>query len=305
MSEYIDKTNEYLPETLAYKVNSGEVPIGSYIKYTPDVASEETINNLITELGTYSGSDANTEETLKQETELKWRVLDVKDGKVRLISDLPTTSMIALASYNGYNNAVYLLDDICNKLYSNSKLTSKVQNLKIEDIEEYLKDKIVINENKISPVNIKYPQIVEQEQNQTINDITGTLKPSQQTELINQTEEQKATSWSLKITYKWKKLNEESFFNSKYYGMFLNEGENTRRYWLSSRAIWLTDNYARFGIACCGYGTVDGPHLYDSSSEKTVKISYYFRPVITLNSNVQIDTANQGEGTENNAYNIK
>ncbi len=250
LSEYMDKINEYLPETLAYKVNSGEVPIGSYIKYTPDVASEETINNLITELGTYSGSEANTKETLTQEMGLNWRVLDVKDGQVRLISDVATTSTIAIKGYNGYNNAVYLLDDICNKLYNNSKLTNKVQNLKIEDIEQYLKDKIVVSENKISPAGIKYPQIVEQEENQTINNITGTLKPSEQTELINQTEVKIATSSSLKRTYKWKKLNEESFKNSKYYTMFFNDGENTKRYWLSTREIYTASDYATFGIGC-------------------------------------------------------
>ena len=250
LSEYIDEINEYLPETLVYKVNSGEVPIGSYIKYTPDTVNEETLNKLIEELGTYSGSEANTKETLKQEMELNWRVLDVKDGQVRLISDVATTSTIAIKGYNGYNNAVYLLDDICNKLYNNSKLTNKVQNLKIEDIEQYLKDKIVVSENKISPAGIKYPQIVEQEENQTINNVTGTLKPSEQTELINQTEVKIATSSSLKRTYKWKKLNEESFKNSKYYTMFFNDGENTKRYWLSTREIYTASDYATFGIGC-------------------------------------------------------
>lgn len=250
LSEYIDEINEYLPETLVYKVNSREVPIGSYIKYTPDTVNGETLNKLIEELGTYSGSEANTKETLKQEMELNWRVLDVKDGQVRLISDVATTSTIAIKGYNGYNNAVYLLDDICNKLYNNSKLTNKVQNLKIEDIEQYLKDKIVVSENKISPAGIKYPQIVEQEENQTINNITGTLKPSEQTELINQTEVKIATSSSLKRTYKWKKLNEESFKNSKYYTMFFNDGENTKRYWLSTREIYTASDYATFGIGC-------------------------------------------------------
>ena len=182
--------------------------------------------------------------------ELNWRVLDVKDGQVRLISDVATTSTIAIKGYNGYNNAVYLLDDICNKLYNNSKLTNKVQNLKIEDIEQYLKDKIVVSENKISPAGIKYPQIVEQEENQTINNVTGTLKPSEQTELINQTEVKIATSSSLKRTYKWKKLNEESFKNSKYYTMFFNDGENTKRYWLSTREIYTASDYATFGIGC-------------------------------------------------------
>ena len=141
LSEYIDQINEYLPETLAYKVNSGEIPIGSYIKYTPDAASEETINKLIEELGTYSGSESNTKETLKQEMDLNWRVLDVKDGQVRLISDVPTTSSITLGGYNGYNNAVKLIDDTCSMLYNNSKLANKVQNLKIEDVQDKMIEK--------------------------------------------------------------------------------------------------------------------------------------------------------------------
>ena len=59
----------------------------------------------------------------------------MEDGQVRLISEVPTTSTITLSGYNGYNNAVKLLDDVCSTLY-NSKLATKVQNLKIEDIQE-------------------------------------------------------------------------------------------------------------------------------------------------------------------------
>ena len=179
LSEYIDQINEYLPETLAYKVNSGEIPIGSYIKYTPDAASEETINKLIEELGTYSGSESNTKETLKQEMELNWRVLDVKDGQVRLISDVPTTSTIALKGYNGYNNIVYLLDDICNKLYNNPKLTNKVQNLKIEDIQDEMIEKNYKNITSdygevFTPTNYKYyPSILLKEKEQQVNEKIG------------------------------------------------------------------------------------------------------------------------------------
>ena len=198
LSEYIDQINEYLPETLAYKVNSGEIPIGSYIKYTPDAASEETINKLIEELGTYSGSESNTKETLKQEMDLNWRVLDVKDGQVRLISDVPTTSSITLGGYNGYNNAVKLIDDTCSMLYNNSKLANKVQNLKIEDVQDKMieKDytKISSNYGKIfTPSNKYYPNILlnEKEQEITISGeqtINEQLKYSEQNNLIKQEE---------------------------------------------------------------------------------------------------------------------
>lgn len=140
LDEYEKELDQYLPQKLIDKVNDGTIKVGDYISYTPDGASTE---NILQELATYSGSEnENTTSTLTQEidkeTGLKWRVLDVKDGKVRLISDGPTTSKITLSGAKGYNNAVYLLDKTCKTLYNNSKLASNVQNLKIEDIQDRL-----------------------------------------------------------------------------------------------------------------------------------------------------------------------
>ena len=146
LDEYENELDKYLPEQggekLVDKVNGGTIKVGDYISYTPNGASTEDI---LQELATYSGntdSTKNTTSTLTQEIDkekgLKWRVLDVKDGKVRLISDRPTTSIITLSGAKGYNNAVYLLDKTCKTLYNNSKLASNVQNLKIEDIQDHL-----------------------------------------------------------------------------------------------------------------------------------------------------------------------
>ena len=88
LSNYIDSMNEYLPDTLADKVKKREIEIGSYVNYSPDTINNEKYKKLISNLATYSGNtnkDYNTAETIKQE-ELKWRILDVKDGQVRLIS---------------------------------------------------------------------------------------------------------------------------------------------------------------------------------------------------------------------------
>ena len=153
-------------------VNSDYVKVGDYVQYTPDEVTntDKIYTNLLSNLKTYSGntdSTKNTTSTLTQE-KLNWRVLDITDdGQVRLISDKPTTSKITLRSYDGYNNAVKLLDDTCSTLY-NSKLTSKVQNIKIEDIQDKMKEKDL---TKIwtdygatyTPTNIKYPKILEKE----------------------------------------------------------------------------------------------------------------------------------------------
>ena len=209
LKDYESKVNEYLTGngeektvTLASKVEPGD-----YVTYTPTSASTDAI---LEELAEYSGNTDNTKNTastLTQETELKWRVLDVVDEKVRLISEVPTTSTVTLKGYNGYNNAVYLLDKTCKTLYSKAGYSEKVQNLKIEDIQKYMTttDYSTIDSNygtTFSPVNDKkYPSIFEQEKYQTITGITQPetrLGLSEQTTPINQTAENIATSLTAK-----------------------------------------------------------------------------------------------------------
>ena len=130
LNEYEDEISKYLPKEgnepkIVDKVDDETVKVGDYVKYTPNTASQKSISDLITLFGQYSGSEKNTSIVLDS---FNWRVLDVKDGQVRLISDGPTTSKITLSGAKGYNNAVYLLDKTCDTLYNNPNLASKVQN---------------------------------------------------------------------------------------------------------------------------------------------------------------------------------
>ena len=115
LSSYTDRINEYLPETLSYKVSNGEIEIGAYVNYTPDevTSDNEEYKELISNLATYSG-DTEEEETtakkIRQEKNIKWRVLDVRDGQVRLISEVPiptdaeeNDAYLYFESYDGYN----------------------------------------------------------------------------------------------------------------------------------------------------------------------------------------------------------
>ena len=284
-------------QTLASKVQPGD-----YVTYTPDPASTDAI---ITELGQYSGSTANTSSTLTQETGLKWRVLDVEDGKVRLISEVPTTSAVTLNGYNGYNNAVYLLDKTCKTLYSKAGYSENVQNLKIEDIQ----NKMSTNYNTIdsnygqpfTPSNKKYPSIFAQEEGQTVNGgATGTLGLSQQTTPINQTAVNPATSWTVKYTYWSKTMAESDFTNPIYYNLFINNGSPYSTYWMSSRCVNASSNRAFFNVRYVGFGDVRADRLYDSYVF-TYSCGYALRPVVTLNSNVLVKS---GEGTQTTPYGI-
>ena len=94
-------------------------------------------------------------------------------------------------------------------------------------------------------------------------------------------------------------------FNSKYYELFINNGSNYQTYWMSSRCIIAYSDLARFNVRVVNIGYVDAHGLY-YSDEREYLGAFAFRPVITLNSNVQIDTANSGNGsTANDEYAIK
>ena len=304
LTNYVEQMNAIIggtsggggSQTLASKVQPGD-----YVTYTPDPASTDAI---ITELGTYSGSTANTSSTLTQEEGLKWRVLDVVDGKVRLISATPTTK-VTLSSYNGYNNAVYLLDKTCKTLYSKAGYSEKVQNLKIEDIQNKMSTNYTTIDSNygqpFTPTTYKYPSIFAQEEGQTVNGgATGTLGLSQQTTPINQTAVNPATSWTVKYTYWSKTMAESDFTNPIYYNLFINNGSPYSTYWMSSRCVNASSNRAFFNVRYVGFGDVRADRLYDSYVF-TYSCGYALRPVVTLNSNVLVKS---GEGTQTTPYGI-
>ena len=114
--------------------------VGHIVHYETELAKTANAVNdtkktqLISDLETYSGTSFSHNSEIDREN-LTWKVLDIKDGKIRLISSAPTTKNIKLNGYNGYNNGVYLIDEACDTLYSIDGV-GKAQNLKIEDIEE-------------------------------------------------------------------------------------------------------------------------------------------------------------------------
>ena len=297
-------------------MNNGKIKIGDYVSYTLDQASTDEI---LEELKKYSGSLNNTTSTLRQE-ELKWRVLDVKDGKVRLISATPTNqdktnaqNTIFFSGAKGYNNAVYLLDKTCKTLYNNSKLASKVQNLKIEDIQDHLTYdyKQCSNSNvdtgkyggtKEYITNKNYPDIFAKEKTGWIDGTQGTeLNLSEQTVPISETKTTAKEKIKVTQTYWYKSMTSNDFKDSIYYNLFINNGGNYQTYWISSRCVNIYSDYANFSIRFIDSGIVGASGSYRSNDEEVYR-DYAFRPVITLNSNVQVTS---GDGSEGTPFEIK
>ena len=326
LNEYENELNEYTGEKskiegkLVDRVNDGTIKIGDYVSYNPEDLDNTLLENLKSNLNIFSGINRSTINSTIKRDELKWRVFDVtENGQVRLISASSTDSKIELKGFNGYNNAVKLIDDVCSVLYDNKDLASKVQNLKIEDIQNKMKTdytKINNNYNKVfEPKNKYYPSILLKEREQTVTidktPITGTeLDLSEQKELINQTTSQQVKAWKVKYTY-WNKAilpNDFKDNNNKYYELLIGKDSNSYypEYWMSSRCMGNNSNYAYFRVRYVSSGNIDASSLYGSSGSYEPNCIYAFRPVITLKSDVQIDVTNSGDGSlEEKAYAIK
>ena len=304
LNEYEDELNKYVSGTTQTQKLADKVKVGDYVTFTPDALDSNAVSTLKTNLNTYSGNSSSTVNAAIKRDDLKWRVLDVTDnGEVRLISETPTTSKIELYGYNGYNNAVKLIDDACSTLYTNTKLANKVQNLKIEDITKYMKTQPTEDSTPYSPTNKYYPEILLKEKRQIVNGTAGTeLDLSEQKEFINQTTKPQVNSWTLKNTYWIQNMNNtDSFKDNKYYELFINNGSNYPTYWMSSRCVYADSNDAGFYVRRVRSGSVHARDLYNSRGREGSG-DFAFRPVITLNSNVQVTS---GNGSPESSFNIQ
>ena len=302
LNEYEDELNKYVSGTTQTQKLADKVKIGDYVTYTPDELSNESLTTLKTNLNTYSGKSDSTINSEIKRDDLKWRVLDIQNGQVRLISETPTTSKIELKGYNGYNNAVKLIDDACSTLYTNSKLANKVQNLKIEDITKYMKTQPTEDTTPYSPTNIKYPKILENEENQTVVNSTTNNKLGISSQESFVTGNDTSATSTLKKTYWSQTMNNiDSFKDSKYYELFINNGSNYPTYWMSSRCVDAGSAGADFDGRRVLSGSVHACGLCYSGGREN-SYGYAFRPCITLNSNVQVTS---GSGSSESPFNIQ
>ena len=291
------------------KGSTSGVQVGDIVHYETELAktanavNSTKLTTLRSDLSTYSGNSSSTDNSGIDRESLTWKVLDVKDGKIRLISTVPTTKKIALSSENGYNNAVYLLDKACDTLYSIEGV-GKAQNLKIQDIEEKINttqfdytqyansnvDTGKYGGTKEYTLNLQYPKIYASEVGckavATADNTGNTLGLSEQTSPV--TEKSTATN-RLKVTqtYWYKSMVSTDFTDSKYYTLFINNGSNLATYWLSSRCVYCDSSYAGFGVRFVNYGYVNACNMFYSYGS-TGGNTCAFRPVVSLESNIQL-----------------
>ena len=111
-----------------YKVNTSAL-IGKVVSYTPDTLS--TGYDLTTAKSGYSSAQT-IDGTYDPTT---WKIMEVDEsGNVTKLLGIGSKNVYFYGS-KGYNNGVYLLNDICKSRYGNASLGATARSLTIEDIE--------------------------------------------------------------------------------------------------------------------------------------------------------------------------
>ena len=262
--------------------------VGDYINYKPDTAEGKTYPLL----GAQSGY--SNDQTIAKET-LNWRILKIKaDGSIDIISD-PTSNSVYFQGALGYNNGVYLLNDICKELYSNTTKGVTARSVNLKDMEDWLTEagKTARNECTNSS-NVKYGETKTYKDNYSY---TPDAYNSEEDENSNHYTSPTTKTYTKLGTLNVKQTSYNIPINETNYGEGAKVLSNSNYYWVAARYVGCNpDDGAYFGLRYAitnigGYGMFVSGYNYDYHNNLV-------RAVVSLGSSVQIN-ANTGDSPAN------
>ena len=294
------------------------IQIGDYVNYTYNEKAEGY--SLPTK---YSGY--KSDQTINQKIGMKWRILNIHiDGTVDLIGDINSSDQkICFQGELGYNNGVYLLNDMCKELYSNSTFGVTARNIKLEDIENQMNEAGIAARKAYTYDGMRYgdvktytggatqyPNLYAQEKGSgidtgeaNINGIgasdNGYTSPTTETS-------SKATSLTVTQTFYLFSNTPANYFKdcngntSVIRDILFNTGIS---YWLATRAVqhW-SNNYAIFGLNyIVSYNMTRNTMCYSMTG--TSYHSSCLRPVVSLGPDIKIEAC-EGVNASNNMHEI-
>ncbi len=288
-----DTVNQYTS-----KVDRSYLKIGDYIDYTPDtVANYIGLGTSENESENPSGSASNFTDGIPQDTTLSWRILSINDdGSVDIVSTKPTSTLIYLKNSIGFNNGVYLLNDLCAKLYSNTTLGVIARSMNLMDIESKLNDAgksardAYVNPYSNTQYGYTKNYTGSNANTPDIFDHVGTSLAERTKPYYNApttlTHTQK-DSIDIEQTFYYFENTPTSYFDdATFHELVFGTGTD---YWLASRSANCYADHALFGLRHVLSARLDGNGLFFSSGAANARI-LFVRPVVTLGSDIQISS---------------
>ena len=296
-------------KTVSATVNqySSKYKIGDLVNYTPNTEkSESTVNQ--SESGT-------SEQKVAKDATLKWRILNIDEAKgtVDLVSAAPTSSTVKFYGALGYHNGPYIMNKICEELYSNSALNVKARNINLLDMEKHLTTPGITARNGYSSAvqygatktytdNYSYYPLLYDGQkgagvNVTAENASTIAQPNKDSGNDPYEESAETTSPITDKTYK-KADNSVLTVTQTYYNISINETNygdaakvlnNSNYYWVAARYVNTYSDVAYFGLRLAN--TYAGDYdVFGSDSNSFTSYSYGLRPVVSLSSSILSET---------------
>ena len=286
--------------------------IGDEVAYTYDVVSGGYTL-------TAAQSGRSSDQTVAQSsTTLKWKIInkDESKGTIDIVSAEPTSNTVYFQGALGYNNGVYLINDICEKLYSNTAKGIKARSINLEDMEKHLtdagftarnacKNAVTYGTPKTYTSNKQYPKLYASQIGAGITstsvtkpDIVKTVDPYKESSkgYTTPTAETSDTAGDSGLTvtqtYYYIPINEAN------YGAAAAILANSNWFWVASRYVNANSSYAGFGLRRADtnmYGII-----VFSSDGRAIGSSLRLRPLVSLSSSVLT-----GEKDTNGPWTIK
>lgn len=295
-----DTVNQYVSgSTTPTKPDRTGLSVGDYVAYTPTTVTDYKYTGLGTSStaadnpsGIAAGTGSNPVDGIPQDTSLAWRILSINDdGSVDIVSAKPTSQKVYFKNSIGFNNGVYLLNDLCASLYSNSTLGVTARSMNLIDIE-----------SKFNAAGIAardaYTAEVQYGDTKTYTDpkanvpdiykhVGKTLAEETKPYYTAPTTLTHTAESSLDVQqtyYQFDNLSANYFDDATFHELVFCTGIY---YWLASRYADCDTDCAFFGLRYVNgaYSQCDG--LFDSYPSYYIS-SDFVRPVVSLGSDIQI-----------------
>ena len=284
-----------------------------------------------------SGYDAQTIDGTYDPT--TWKIMEVdENGNITKLLGIGANT-VSFQGSTGYNNGVYLLNDICKSRYGNASLGATARSLNIEDIESRMNATGIAARNayksgktqygatkKFTGSYTKYPAIYEQEKYSGVDVsdvtdgtqvITGSVDATAQSKMnpngksgsdniyttlpeTSETTGPSKTNLTCTQTYYGFSNTPSSYFDdTNFHSMIFGTGTY---FWLASRYVGCDSggSFAYFGLRHVSSSNLNGNNLFYSDGYSR-GYNYRLAPVVSLGSGIQVKS---GSGTTSDPYEI-
>lgn len=293
-----------ITKTISVALNINAFKKGDYVNYKYDSAGSYTI------AARYSGN--SSDRAIPQTTGLKWRILNIdkQNSTLDLISDDATSGTYAfIGKILGYNNGPYLMNELCKAQYSNKSLGVYARSINLLDMEKHLTAAGISARNSYIPYNdydylrgakygntrsykeyqenSYYPLYYSRQKGAGIN-TTSVAQPNisygndpyeeskkiADSEPTTSNEEAQANIIVTQTDY-------SITINTTNYGEAATLFTSTSEYWVASRSVQTTPDYAYWGLRSVNKTKMEQKDMFFSNGSTVTNIAY-FRPVVSI-----------------------